>query len=1499
LELKVEKSKAKITIKTVAKILIYPVVILLSLITTVYIVFRNPVIQGLSVKMAAQWLSKELHADITIGGFDLSWRNGLVIEDVKVKDQANTDLFSAHRLSVVPERIGIAKKILRVRKIYIGNGTFQLITHKGDSILNLQHILDYFASAPQQKTVRKTPSRPWKIFVGSVEIRDTRFHFQDENEPATPVGMDYSNIDVNHINLFIRNFYPDGDTIHAEINWLSAMERSGLALRSMSGKFQVGPGFLKAKELKLITDHCNLDLDFEFTYKSWDAYSDFLNKVGIHATIRPTIFDLQDVGFFAPELLSMKDRFKIAGEVKGKVGNFKAKDFQIAYGSSTVFLGNISANGLPNVEETFVDLKIRTCLTTIGDIESFRLPSGAANMQLPALLKNAGTYNLRGTFTGFYNDFVANAKLKTELGELTTDLTLRKQKGVRDLSYIGEADVANLNLDRLFQSGQRMGNITFRADINGKGLDLNTTDVEMNVHVDSVEVNRYNYRDIDIKGALAEKNFSGLMEVNDPNLQMDFNGLVDFADSLPEFNFTSNINHARLSALHLVTRNPYVELTTRLKVNFSGNDIDNIEGIINVDNLIYTEGKNTAAIGHLSLLTSMDQQKNRSYHLLSDIADADFTGHFKFRELIPSMDIFISNYLANFQRKQALQNHPVPTDQLVNFKVTLKQTNQVAAIFAPFIRVAPNSLIEGYYDENKEMIFVTGKSKNIDVYGTHLSNWYLNATNVQDNLNINSGCEKLILKKGNNKDTLDISIDSIHLVSDIRRDSILYHFTWVDPISPSEMKGFVNFSANPEVEIRMEKFHVRLDKRYWEMSSDNYALIDTSFIALHNVALRSENQELKLDGRISANKTDTMHVSFSNLDISDFDQFLANPNVNVDGILSGTAKVTDLYSSPILISDLHIGKLKFNRELLGDANFNLQYNSRDKRFDAISEIIYTGNAGMNVPLKLSGSYYMDSQQPRLDFDLQLKSLNLKMVAPFVSSFMSGIYGFVSGDVKITGRPDHPILKGKLGMARTEFKINYLNVSYSLADNVTVDSNYFGFNRVAVYDSLGNIAYVTGKITHKNFSDLAVDLNIDVEDFSVFHNTYKQNNLFYGNARGTGNVRIIGPIDNILVDVKASNTGGTHVVIPISSTADISDNDYIVFESSKTDIHGKQQNKTLGESKGFSLNLAMHVTPAADIEVFFPNDLGNIKASGQGDISMNMTPASSFNMTGTYTIQRGSFLFQFKNLMRLTFAVSDGSKITWSGDASDANIALNAIYRSRVSLGGLTTDPDKKSVRVPVECIVRLQGKLANPSISFGLELPNADEETKAYIYGAIDTTNKVVMNDQMFNILVLNQFGSPSGATAPSLNVGTTSISILTNAFNSMLSKVSKNVALNVNYNRSTTSPGQEIDLGFSTQLFDDRWIIDGLFGVNSMNPNSATEKASTIVADINLQYVLSKNRRWRAKMFNRTNTIGVLDNNALYTQGIGISYQRDFDRWDDLLKKDKKAESKTEYKKK
>ncbi|MEI6900602.1 MAG: translocation/assembly module TamB domain-containing protein, partial [Bacteroidota bacterium] len=542
-----------------------------------------------------------------------------------------------------------------------------------------------------------------------------------------------------------------------------------------------------------------------------------------------------------------------------------------------------------------------------------------------------------------------------------------------------------------------------------------------------------------------------------------------------------------------------------------------------------------------------------------------------------------------------------------------------------------------------------------------------------------------------------------------------------------------------------------------------------------------------------------------------------------------------------------------------------------------------GNAGTNVPLIVGGKLFMDEKDPRLDLSVALKNLNLRVLEPFVSSFMTGLHGLASGDVTIKGRPDKPELSGKLNLNRTEFRITYLNVPYSLSAPVEIERNGFRFNNVTIYDSLLNKAKVNGMIMHDHFTNLALDLNVDFDDFSAFRNTYQQNQIFYGNARAGGIVTVKGPVDDLLITAKVRSTGGTHVVIPISLTAGVEQNDFIIFENKYKDTLVKPQDGHF-INKGLGINLSMLINPDANIEVFLPDQMGNIKGNGTGNLTMTMLPGKGFSMLGSYTISKGSFVFAFKNLMRLPFSIREGSRIEWAGDPTDANVSITGVYKTRVPLEGLTSDAALAAKRVPVECIIRIGGKLMNPDLAFGINVPNAEEAVKSAVYSAIDTNNQVELSQQVLSVLVINQFKNVVGSSTMTVNAAP--LNIVTNQLSSMLSQITHNVNVGVNYKAGTNTTGQEFDVAVSTQLLNDRLLIDGTFGMSNDKPSGSSQQASQIVGDINIEYVLTDNRRWRLRAFNRTNTNdNLLNNNAPYTQGVGVSWQRDFTRLSDLFK--------------
>jgi hypothetical protein len=116
----------------------------------------------------------------------------------------------------------------------------------------------------------------------------------------------------------------------------------------------------------------------------------------------------------------------------------------------------------------------------------------------------------------------------------------------------------------------------------------------------------------------------------------------------------------------------------------------------------------------------------------------------------------------------------------------------------------------------------------------------------------------------------------------------------------------------------------------------------------------------------------------------------------------------------------------------------------------------------------------------------------------------------------------------------------------------------------------------------------------------------------------------------------------------------------------------------------------------------------------------------------------------------------------------------------------------------------------------------------------------------------------------------------LSNFLNSTVGNLTgiKDLQLGLNYRTKDAVTGQAVDLALSKQFLNNRVTVDGNFGVNN-NPQAR----NGLIGDVNVEYKLSEDGRYRIKGFNRTN-----DNTQLttlggqYSQGIGIFYREEFE---------------------
>ncbi|MCC6372632.1 MAG: translocation/assembly module TamB domain-containing protein, partial [Bacteroidia bacterium] len=107
-----------------------------------------------------------------------------------------------------------------------------------------------------------------------------------------------------------------------------------------------------------------------------------------------------------------------------------------------------------------------------------------------------------------------------------------------------------------------------------------------------------------------------------------------------------------------------------------------------------------------------------------------------------------------------------------------------------------------------------------------------------------------------------------------------------------------------------------------------------------------------------------------------------------------------------------------------------------------------------------------------------------------------------------------------------------------------------------------------------------------------------------------------------------------------------------------------------------------------------------------------------------------------------------------------------------------------------------------------------------------------------------------------------------------------KDLQLGLNYRPGNQNNSESVDLALSKQI-NDKISVDGNFGVN----NNQARNSNGLIGDVNINYKLSDDGRYRLKGFNRTNdNTQVTTAGGPYTQGIGFFYREEFETFEQLF---------------
>ena len=1455
-----------------------------------FILLRSAPVQTYMAQRFAKYLSKELNTEVNIRNFRLNWFLEAVITDIKILDKHNKVLLEAKKIRADVSSIDMRNRKLHLNEISLNGVDVNLIYYKPDSNLNLQFIIDYFSSP----VVDTTYKEPWAIECNNVKLKESHFAYCDERYKSPGKGIDFSDMDFAALNVELKDILIKNDSIIADIRQLTFKEKSGFRLDDFTSKAIVCPRGVNAENLQITTSKSRLSMDLKFEYNNWDAYNYFIDSVKVTVLVEPSQLDMRDIVSFAPELDGMDNIIDFSGKMKGTISSFTAKNFEFTFGDYTSFKGNITMNGLPNLEETFVNLKMDEFYTNPADIQLFKLPysEGVNTIALPPEVLKLGKVSINGRFTGFYNDFVSKATFITDVGLVTTDILLSNNKATKTIEYDGKILVESFDAGKVFNIKQ-VGTLSLYAAIHGKNFTFSRADLTVKGEITNLQYEGNTIGLINIDGELKQKRFTGGIYVNDELLGLDFIGSGDFSGELPAFDFQANVLNADLVKLKLLTDDSIVLLTTNTDFKFQGNSIDNLIGALHFSNTSFTMGSKTLKMNELGVVTASLGAEGKQMKVRSDFLDAEFTGQFTFEDMADYLKVVFTDYLPSLSGGERLPDRI--NRGSFNYSVELHHTDSLTAMFAPWLKVNPNTLISGTFDPTLGKVNVRGSSPLIVLNGFALHNWTLTGSSVDKSLKVLMECSEINMSENPGKDSLVKQIEQFKLQATAYDDSVKFSVAWNDYAVPDhntgDIYGAVSFKQNPRLAIRIDNADLMINDTVWKSIPGNLVIIDNSYIEVNNFGFTNKDRIIRLNGIASKDPLNQLVLEVDGFNISHTDVLTAPLGFDMDGYLDGNVKVSELFAIPRISADLNITNFGFNHESLGDANINSYWDSEKELIAIDMRVVYVGNVSTHYPVKVLGNIYPERDHDNFDLAIDVENLKVRTIEPFLEGIFSRVRGYASGAMTLTGDFSDPVLKGKVNLMRTELLVDYLRTSYSFTGDFNFDKDVMWFKDIVLTDTTFGTGVVSGTINHKAFTDWALDIDLKAEDLSVLNTPYNPGEVYYGRAKASGTMTLKGPVDNLVMKANVRSEKGTGIFIPISFSKSISENDFIRYRQ-RGDIDKEKQFITPDESSVLTLQLGLDVTRNADIGIILPYQMGTIDARGDGLISMGIDSRGEYSMYGQYIMDNGDFMFNFENILKKNFKIQKGGSITFNGSPYEADISLQAVYKVKTSLAGLPEIPvESRSTRINVNCIVSLSNNLYNPDIKFSLSLPDATEDMKRTIFSIIDTTNSLEMNQQMISLLVLNTFSSTSGLSTAGASLGISSYEIISAQVSRMLSKISKDFDIGVNYrpgDQVALTP-QEVELALSTQLFENRVTIDGAVGMNSYTSSQTTQ----FIGDVLVEVKITEDGRFRVKAFNRTNSsLDLYSGYSPYTQGVGIVFRKEFNAFGDLFRRIKKIDS-------
>lgn len=1434
------------------------------------ILLNSPRMQRRVSVWVATELENRIGTRVSLGGVRWLLPNDIVIDSLAIDDQEGEPLIVVEHMAAKIEWMPLIRhRQLSVRNIRLFSPDINLYQTTNGEEYNYQFLIDAFSSKEKKK------NNNLSLRVNTLILRNGKLRLQEK-------GGKPLNISDISTQLALKTL--STDSVSLIVRHLGFKEQSGLQLNDLYFRFVGNRQGATLANFQMDLPHSTLRLD-----TIWASYSmeDIGNSLIVKGGILPSShITPSDFSFALPQLEGLTEQVYLGGNFIGSPSRVSIKALDIHTAHQDIAIRADARLNLPSPGSSWqngsISLNLEEASVNKDWWTWFANSSPELYNFVPKEVVQAGNITLKGDMQLEGKQANLDLKVCSDVGDLTARADL-SDKG----HYRVVLDGDKLNIAQIIPTSplastdialQAEGQWDMKQRLTIEELQ-NSLTTQFKATLTHTLLLGHEYEHISLDGSYAPNDYSANLTLADPYGHLSLQAAYNTRGRMPHYTVMLDADSVDLQAIGLIDLHEGNTFSTHIAADLHGHDIDHIVGKITVGDLTMHRPTDDYTIKEMALYAS--DPKGKMLSLKSDFMDATLRGELTYHSLINSLLGHLHHSLPSLCKDH--EHDKVDNDNLCLASIEIYNTTPLRELLLLPISTTGKAKFDILVNDAAGELQATASIPQVDYDGNLIKGLTLDLHSMKQGLDLYAGAT--LHNEGSPALTANLVTKASNDVADL---ALLWSSSSTGSFEGTfRTQATLSLNADDKlcVGIATDSTNVILNNSEWVF--DPFRMdIAPEHICIDSLHFASATQHFSANGIIADNETDTLQVSFHNLDLGYLLTLVKLEGISFDGDVSGHAEIANIYSEqPHIEAAITAQDFAFCEGPLGDVKGRIHWSQDESQLQFIADVWENPQHTTVVDGRV------DFAEDELWIDIAADSTNVAFLNSLLKTFMNDIKGHAYGNLTVGGPLKAINLDGAL-LADVDFNLTPTDVRYHFHDSLRFKPDAIYFNGIEAFDNREQKAIVSGIVKHNAIKDFEVDLYVDGQNVLGIDLPDTGHDSFYTTIYGTGGVHITAsPTTPLVIDIQAQSEKGSVFALNLAPQNESASEKFITF----TDRNDTRNTPTVAtrstkrrrrrQTEGIPptlIKVNAQITPDAMLKLVMNQAVDDhISISGSGDLQIS-AQGTDINLFGTYTANRGFYRLSLQDVINKNFDVLPGSTVSFDGDYMDAR--LNITARHIVNYVPLRDLSPEMPGNVHVNCLLHIGGTLNAPTLTFDLELPKGTEEEKAILRSYTSTEEQ--MNLQFIYLLGLGKFYTPDVAQN---NQGTGNVeSFISNTISGQINNLLANIISNENWNFASnlradnmmTGAGElgtnnwenmEIEGILEGRLLNNRLLINGSFGYRE-NPMYATN----FVGDFDIRYLLKGGLS--LKGYNKTND-RYFSRTSLTTQGLGIVFQRDFNR--------------------